>query len=482
MAATVPAVSDVTGGRTGTGRGMAAQLAALSAAGLVVSVQQTLVLPLLPRLMAAFDASVTAVTWVFTVSLLAGAITTPLLSRFGDLYGKKPMIMVALGLQLAGSAVCALSGSLGPLIAGRALQGTSMALIPLAIALIRDTFPRHRVATAIGFISATMGIGGTLGMIVTGLVAARTDSHRPVFWINVALAAAVLALVAACARDVGARVGGRPDVPGAVLLGGWLVCLLLGISQGNSWGWASPGVLGLFAAAAAGCAVWTLVELRVRAPLVDVRLLAGAQSLAANLTALLLGFAMFAGFTLSAQFIQTPEATGYGMGGSVLDVGLLSLPSTVTMLAASMLAGRLVLWLGPAFALAGGAAFTALSFGWLALWNDGPVDIMMFGAIQGLGLGTAYAAMGTLAVQHVPMHQSGIASGINSLVRVAGGSVGGAATASVIAACTPPGAIAPELRGYVLCFVIAAVGAGLAAAVAALHGVRHRGGEHHGIS
>ncbi|HEX2313884.1 MAG TPA: MFS transporter [Thermomonospora sp.] len=453
---------------------MGPQLVALSAAGMVVSVQQTLVIPLLPRLMAAFHASVTAVTWVFTVSLLAGAVATPLLSRFGDMYGKKPMIVFTLGLLVAGSVVCALSSSLGWLVAGRALQGTSSAMVPLAIAVIRDTFPRDRVTTAIGVVSATMGVGGTLGMIVTGLIAARTDSHRPVFWIAAGLGGLALVLVLCCARDVGGRAGGRPDVPGAVLLGAWLVCLLLAISQGNAWGWASPGVAGLFAGAAVLCAVWTVVERRVREPLVDVALLVGARSLSANLASMLLGFAMFAGFTLVAQFVQTPEATGYGMGGSVLDVGLLSLPSTVTMLTFSMVTGRLTLRYGAAFVLAAGSGFAALSYVWLALLNGGPAEILVFQAIQGVGLGIAYAALGTLAVQHVPMDKSGIASGINSLVRVTGGSIGGAVTASMLAGATEPGALAPERHGYVLCFVLAATIAALAALVAVVHGVRHR--------
>src|SRR5690606_32302940 len=124
-------------------------------------------LPLLPRLTVAFDTTVSAVTWVFTVTLLAGAVATPLLSRFGDMYGKKRLITFTLGLMITGSVVCALAGSLGVFIAGRALQGTAAAVIPLAIGTIRDTFPRERVTTAIGVVSATMGVGGSFGMLVT---------------------------------------------------------------------------------------------------------------------------------------------------------------------------------------------------------------------------------------------------------------------------------------------------------------------------
>ncbi|WP_262401814.1 MFS transporter [Actinomadura sp. CNU-125] len=331
-------------------------LVALAAAGMVVSVQQTLVIPLLPRLMVTFDTSVTAVTWVFTASLLAGAVATPLLTRFGDMYGKKRMVLLALVLLIAGSVLCAASGSLGTLIAGRALQGVSSALVPLAIGMIRDTFPRERITTAIGVVSATMGVGGSIGMIVTGLIADRTASHRPVFWISAALGVAGLVLVSVAARDVGARAGGRPDVPGAMLLAGWLGCLLLGISQGNAWGWTSGGVLGLFGGAVVLCAVWTAVELRVREPLVRLSLLVGARSLSANVASALLGFSMFAAFTLIASFVQAdPELVGYGLGGTVLDVGLYMLPSTATMLLSSTQSGRITAWIGPAYTLAAGS-------------------------------------------------------------------------------------------------------------------------------
>lgn len=450
-------------------------LLALAAAGMVVSVQQTLVIPLLPTLMRHFDASVGAVTWVFTASLLAGAVGTPLLSRFGDMYGKKNLILVTIGLLLAGSVVCALATSLGVLIAGRALQGTSSALIPLAIGMIRDSFPPERVTSGIGVVSATMGVGGSMGMIVTGLIAARTESYRPEFWIAAALAAVAIALVAATAHDVGARVGGRPDVIGAVLLACLLTCLLLAISNGNDWGWTSGRVLGLFGAAAALSAIWVAVERRVARPLVRLQLLVGRRSLSANAASLLLGFSMFAAFTLVSTFVQTPKAAGYGLGGSVLDVGVSMLPSTVTMLVFSALAGRIAAWLGAAFSLATGSLIVGLSYLWLVVSHGQMSDFLAFSAIQGTGFGVAYAALGTLAVHHVPMDQSGIASGINSLVRTAGGSVSGAVTAAVLTGQTitrMPGV--PTAHAYELCFLIVTIGALVAGAVAAGHGVRHR--------
>jgi MFS family permease len=450
-------------------------LLALGSAGLVISLQQTLVLPLLPRLQQTFDTSVTAVSWVFTATLLAGAVATPLLSRFGDMYGKKRMITVTMALLVAGSVVCALSDSLGMLITGRALQGTAAAVIPLGIGIIRDTFPRERIMSAIGIVSATMGVGGSAGMLVTGVVADHTRSHHPVFWISAGMGAFALVMVLAYTAEAGERAGGRPDVAGAVLLAGSLVTLLLGISQGNPWGWTSGRTLGLFAAAVVLGAAWVAVERRVREPLVHLRLLTGPRSLSANLASVLLGFAMFTAFTLVSNLIQTPSAVaGYGLTGSVLDVGLYMLPSTVSMLLFSVLAGRFEARLGAAFTLAVGAAFAAVSYTWLALNHDTPLDVMIFSGIQGIGFGIAYAALGTLAVEHVPMNQSGIASGINALVRTAGGSVASAATAAVLTGTLIAGTAIPAVDGYVVSFAIAAGAALLTAVIATAHGLRHR--------
>jgi MFS family permease len=451
-------------------------LLALGIAGLVVSLQQTLVLPLLPRMMQTFHASVASVAWVFTATLLAGAVATPLLSRFGDMYGKKKMITLTMALLVTGSVVCALANSLVVMIIGRALQGAAAAVIPLAIGIIRDTFPREKVTPAIGVVAATMGVGGALGMLVTGVIADRVDTIHPVFWFAAVMAAIGLAFVIMFTKETGERTGGRPDLFGAFLLAEWLVFLLLAISQGNSWGWTNKTTVGLLVGAAGVFGYWVVVERRKSDPLVNLRLLAGPKSLTANLASLLLGFAMFASFTLVSNFIQTPKATaGYGLSGSVLDVGLYMLPSTVTMLVFSSLAGRLEAKLGAAATLGSGAAIAALAYVWLALNHGSVMDILIFSGVQGIGIGIAYAALGTFAVQHVSMNESGIASGINTLVRTAGGSVASSATAAVLTASVIKNTSIPTVDAYVTCFVIAGAAAGLAAVLATVHGIRHRG-------
>jgi MFS family permease len=449
-------------------------LLALGTAGLVVSLQQTLVLPLLPSLMRTFDVSVSSVAWVFTATLLAGAVATPVLSRFGDMYGKKRMITLTMGLLVLGSVVCALSNSLTVLIVGRVLQGTAAAVIPLAIGIIRDTFPADKVMSAIGVVSATLGVGGAFGMLVTGVIADHADTHHPVFWLSAFMGVVGLVFVALFTREAGQRAGGRPDLVGATLLAGLLICLLLGISQGNARGWTNGWILGLFAASVVLGVAWVLVERHVTEPLVALPLLVGPRSLSANAASFLLGFAMFSSFTLVSNFIQTPSDVGYGLGGSVLDVGLFTLPSTVTMLAFSALAGRFEARIGAAWTLGIGSAVAAVSYALLAIRHDSPLDLLIFSGVQGIGIGIAYAALGTLAVQHVRMDQSGIASGINTLVRTAGGSIASAATSAVLATAVIARTDVPTEGAYVFCFALAALAAAATAVLAAGNGLRHR--------
>ncbi|WP_405133324.1 MFS transporter [Nocardia sp. NBC_01388] len=455
---------------------LALTLLALSAAGLVVSLQQTVVIPLLPHMMVQLGTNAAGIQWLFTAALLSGAVATPLLSRFGDMYGKKRMVLIAMGLLILGSVICAFATSLGVYIIGRALQGTASAMIPLAIGILRDTFPPEKMVTAIGVVSGTMGVGGTVGMLMTGVIADHTTNPHPVFWVTAGLGVLAAVLIQFTAKDTGVRHGGSPDYVGAALLGGLLITLLLAISEGPAWGWNSGSVLGLFGAAIALTVVWVFVELKVKQPLVRLPLLVGPKSLTANLISLLLGAALFGSFTLVSNFVQTPaDKVGYGLSGSVMAVGLYGIPSALLMTVFSFRTGKIAARIGAAYTLAIGSAFAAASMLWTAGFHEHGWQMVVTNVLQGTGFGIGYAALGTLAVMHVPMSESGIASGINSLVRTAGGSIAGAVTGSILTSQVIAHTHVPTLHAYVLSFTLLGIAALLAAIVAVLHGLRHGG-------
>ncbi|MEV4369744.1 MFS transporter [Nonomuraea sp. NPDC049637] len=419
----------------------------------VGSLQMTVVVPLLPLLQRQFGASSTSVSWTLTAGLLSGAVAIPLLSRLGDMYGRRAVALSALALLVAGSAVAALSGTLGAVVTGRALQGVSAALLPLAMGLARQAVPAQRLATAIGVLSATIGVGSGGGMILAGLVG---GDHRAMFWILAALGALSLVLVAALVREAApAGRAGRPDLVGAVLVAGWLVCLLLAISKGGAWGWTSPPTLGLLAGAVVLAVAWVVTARRTASPLIEIPMLLHRGTVGATVASFLIGFALFGAITTLSAVAQG------SLGASVLQVGLYLLPTTVLMLAVSMLAGPLMRRFPAAALVSGGSALVTAAAVWLAVFRDTAADLYGAAAVLGLGVGLVYAALGTMAVEHVEPAKTAAAGGVNALVRVVGSSVAGAVGAAVSAA-----------GGAGWSFGVAAGAALLAAVFAAVHRAR----------
>ncbi|MET8988270.1 MFS transporter [Nonomuraea wenchangensis] len=430
-----------------------AAVGALAYGVAVGTLQMTVVVPLLPRLARELAASPASVSWTLTAGLLSGAVAIPLLSRLGDLYGRRMMSLVALALLVAGSVLSAVSDTLAPMIAGRVLQGLAAPLLPLAIGLVRQALPAERLPSAIGVLSATIGVGSGGGMIVAGLV---DGDRRTVFWMLAGLAALAFVLVAATVRE-GLRMQGRPgerlDLAGAVLVSGWLVCLLLALNKGAEWGWTSPVTLALLAAAVAVAACWVAAARRAPSPLIEIPMLLHRSTVGATVASFLIGFALFAAITTVSAYAQGT------LGASVLQVGLYLLPTTVLMLAVSVLAGPLMRRFAPATLVAVGSALVTVAAAWLAVLRGGGPGLYAATAVLGLGVGLGYAALGTMAVEHVEPARTAAAGGVNALVRVLGSSLAGAVGAVVLAAGGPGWA-----------FTLAADAALVAALFAAVHG------------
>jgi EmrB/QacA subfamily drug resistance transporter len=451
-------------------------LAVLALAALSYALLQTMVAPALPEIQRELGASPTQVTWVLTVYLLSASIATPILGRLGDMFGKEHMLVAVLALFAAGSLISALSSSLELLIAGRAVQGAAGAVFPLAFGIIRDEFPRDRVATGIGLISATFGIGGGGGLILRGLIVDHL-SYRWIFWFG--LVVVVIATIAThlWVPESPVKSPARVDYGGAVLLSAALTSFLLAASEGNRWGWGSARIIGLFAAAAVLLVIWVLYEQRVREPLVDIDLLRLRGVWTTNLTGFLLGFGMFGSFILVPQFVQMPEASHYGFGVGVTGAGLFMLPSTVVMLVAGPLAGSLAGRVGSKVPLLIGTACASISFVLLAIAHVHEWHIVLAVGILGFGIGLSFASMANLIVDAVPQHQTGEATGMNTIMRTVGGAFGAQIAAAIITSHLEQGTSFPTEGGFTTAFVMGAITVAVAFCAATLiPGRRRRGG------
>jgi MFS family permease len=442
----------------------------LTSAVLMVSVGsfsllQSLVVPVLGQLERDFDTSQTTVTWVLTAYLLSASVCTPLLGRLGDVAGKKRMLVLTLVALSLGSLMAALSGSIGWLIAARAVQGAGGGVLPLSFGIIRDEYPRDKVTSGLSVVASLAAVGFGIGIVAAGPIV-EVLSYHWLFWIPMVTTACAAVGAATLVPESPVRTPGRIPLLPAALLSAWLLALLLGLSQGNHLGWRSGGVWALFAGAALLAAGWIVVETRVPVPLIDMRMMCRRGVWTANAVAGLVGFGVYASFGFLPQLLQTPSSAGYGFGASLTESGHLLLPSAVASFLMGFMTGRFVTRFGTRVVVMSGTLSSAAAFAAIALWHDATWQVFAATTCQGIGSGLVFSSLAGAVIAAVPPDQTGVASGMNANIRTIGGSVGSAVMSGLVTARLGPTAF-PVESGYVIGFVVLAA-AMVAAALTAV--------------
>lgn len=440
-----------------------------------------MVLPALPSLQRDLHTSTTWATWIFTGFLLSSAVLTPLLGKLGDQHGKERLLAISLVVFLLGCIGAACAWDIWSLIAFRVVQGAGGAVFPLSFAIVNDEFPPEKAAGAIGAISAVFGAAGGLGLPLSGLLVDHL-SWRWLFGVAAVVVAIATVGVVTLVPESPIKTPAKLDIPGAALLSVILVSFLLAMSEGQHWGWGSARVLGLFALAAAALAVWIPLELRAPQPLVDMRMMTGRTVLFANLTAFLVGFALFSAFVLIPAFVETPhglsrsvaQLTHYGFDATATRAGLFLLPGALIGFVAGPFAGVLGKRFGFRTPLVIGMVLAAVGLVLLAAWHDRPWQVVLGMAIAGGGVPFSFAAMAKLVVDAVRPSETGVASGLNTVMRTIGGIVGGQIGASFLAARTIAHAGVPAESGFALAFWVGGAGAIVGVATALLVVPRRR--------
>ncbi len=433
--------------------------------GSAYALLQSLVIPALPTIQHSLHTSQDLVTWVVTAYLLSASIATPIMGRVGDMVGKERVLLITLGALALGSVVAGLAHSIGVLIIGRTIQGIGGGVLPLSFGIIRDEFPPTKVAAGVGVIAAITAVGGGLGLVVAGPIITHLGYHW-LFWLPLVLIAVAGVCTWAFVPESPVRTPGGIDWLAALLLSGWLVALLVGVSEAPTWGWSSLSVLGLLALAVLLAIGWVLVELRSRQPLIDIQMMRAPAVWTNNLVAFLFGVGMYSVLAFLPEFLQTPRSAGYGFGAGIAQSGLFLLPMTVMMFAFGLLSGRIAARYGSKSAVVVGSAVSCAAYVVLAAAHSSSWEIYLVSALLGVGLGLAFSAMSNLIVQAVPPSQTGVASGMNANIRTIGGAVGAAIMASVVTATLLRDGY-PAESGYTEGFVFLAV-VTLAATVAAV--------------
>ncbi|WP_246207089.1 MFS transporter [Tsukamurella spumae] len=449
-----------------------ALIAVLCLGGLLASLMQSLVVPLIGRLPHLLNTSADDASWVITSTLLASSVAMPIAGRLGDMYGKRLILLTSLLSLIAGSLICALAHTLPLTVVGRSFQGFAMGLVPVGISLMRDELHARKIPGAVALMSAMLGVGGAIGIPFGAYICEHFDYHT-LFWFSLALGVVTLGLVYVVVPESPNRSPGRFDVVGAVGLSTGLVCVLLSITKGQSWGWTSAATVGCAVCGLVVLGAWGWWELRADESLVDLRIAARRPILLTNLASIMVGFAMFALMLTMPQLLQIPGAAGYGLGLTMLSAGLWMVPGGLVMMALSPVSAVLTQRIGARRTLAIGAAMSAV--GYIALlgltdstWKLSIGSMIVFG-----GVGVAYSAMPALIMNNVPETESAAANGLNSLMRSMGTAVASAVMATVLTrttitlgAGTPRAVELPAESAFTSTFVIAGAVAAVAAVVA----------------
>ncbi|MET8243220.1 MFS transporter [Streptomyces sp. NPDC005202] len=428
----------------------------LAFAGIVVAVMQTLLVPVIKDLPLLLDTAPSNATWVLTSTLLSGAVATPIMGRLGDLYGKRRMLIASLAVMVVGALVSAVTSQLLTMIAGRTLQGFAMGAIPLGIGLMRDMLPREKLGSAMALMSSSIGVGGGLALPAAALVAQHTNWHA-LFYGAAVLGALSILLTLLVVPESPMHAEGSFDLLGALGLSTGLVLLLLPITKGSDWGWSSGTTLALFGASVVVLLLWGLLELRVAAPLVDLRTTARREVLLTNLASIMVGVSFYVVSLVLPQLLQLPSATGYGLGQSMVVAGLCVAPLGLTMMFTAPVYARLSARYGPKVTLIVGLLVIAIGYGGGLGLMDAAWQTVVTSVVLGAGIGLAYSSLPALIVGAVPASETGAANGLNTLMRSIGTSVSSAVIGMVLAntAHHVHGLTIPTMHGFRISFLIA---------------------------
>jgi EmrB/QacA subfamily drug resistance transporter len=432
-------------------------LAFLALAGLAYALQQTMIVPALPSLQHDLHTTTAWATWLLTAFLLVSAVATPILGKLGDQYGKERFLLISLLVFLVGCVAAIFAWNIWSLIAFRAIQGFGGAVFPLSFAIVFDEFPREKVGSGVGLVSAVLGVGGGLGLVLSGALV-QYGSWRWLFIVGALVVAIATVGVWRYVPESPVKTPSKLDPWGALLLSAALVAFLLALTEGPEWGWSSGGVAGLFAAAAVFAVAWVLVELRVEAPMVDIRMMMEKTVLFTNLAAVFTGFAMFGAFVLLPSFMQTEPGgrVTYGFGLSPTQTGLYLLPGGILGFVAGPAAGRLGTRYGSRLPLIVGLILAAIGISVLAVFHQHPLQISLGMVFIGIGVPFAFAAMAKLIVDAVKPSQTGVATGMNTVMRTIGSVIGGQVGAAIVSAETIGRTHIPAESAYVTAFWLSA--------------------------
>ena len=403
-------------------------LGAMCFALFMIMLDNTVVNVALPSIQRDLGASISGLEWTINGYTLSFAVLLATGGRLGDIFGRRRMFLIGVVLFAFSSATAGFAQGAADLVASRVLQGVGAALMmPGTLSIITDAFPAHERGKAMGTWAGVSALALAVGPVLGGFLTEHV-SWRAIFYLNIPVAiGAVTATLFAVRESRDTTVGREVDYLGVATLTAALTALVLALVEGNSWGWGSTGIVALLAGAAVGFVAFVLIELRVRVPMVEFRFFADRNFVGAVTVALIITFAMMGVFFFLALYMQ--DVLRY----SPLEAGVRFLPATLMIVGVAPVSGRLADRFGPRWLIVSGLAILTLSlysFSGIAV-DSSYLDLLPGFMLLGIGIALTMSPMTSAAMNAVAVEKAGIASGVLSMFRMVGGSLGVAVTGAI---------------------------------------------------
>ena len=403
-------------------------LGAMCFALFMIMLDNTVVNVALPSIQRDLDASISGLEWTVNGYTLSFAVLLATGGRLGDIFGRRRMFLLGVIIFALSSATAGLAQNSTDLVISRVVQGVGAALMmPATLSIVTHAFPPQERGKAMGTWAGVSGLALAVGPVVGGLLTEHV-SWRAIFYLNIPVAVgAVLAALFAVRESRDSTVGREVDFAGVAVLTGSLTALILALVEGNAWGWGSTEIVALLVGAGIGLVAFVAIELRVKVPMVEFRFFADRNFLGAVVVALIISFAMLGVFFFLALYMQ--DILHY----SPLEAGVRFLPSTLMIVALAPIAGRMADRFGPRWLIVAGLlTLTASLYSFTGIAVDSSyLDLLPGFMLLGIGIAITMSPMTSAAMNAVAVEKAGIASGVLSMFRMVGGSLGVAITGAI---------------------------------------------------
>ncbi|MGD6806827.1 MAG: MFS transporter [Candidatus Bathyarchaeia archaeon] len=405
-------------------------LLVVTSVALLINYVETMVIPGIPTIQKDFSTTSTIASWITSAFLIVGAAVSPLFGKLGDIYGKKKVFLTILLLYIAGVGLAGFASNIYVLIVTRALQGVGFAIIPLGIAIITDVFPKEKVATAQGIISATFSIGSTLGLVIGAYIIEDLSwqwGFHTAFILSIVLFFAVAIMLK---KDTPGQKS-KVDFTGATMLMSGIVLVLLYLTEVPSLGWLSLENIAFLIVGLILAGGFFVFEGKQVNPLISVKLLKIRNVLVANLVGILSSLIMFLTYLAVVYYAQYPAP--YGLGLSIIQTGLMIAPATVVMIILSPIMGRLVTKIGPKPILSVGATISIVGLLMLICFRGTIIELAIDVIVTLAGVIGMFIPLINMVAMSVPPENRAVGLGMNTMLRNVGGAIGPVVATTIIA-------------------------------------------------